>query len=102
MQDWTENSIKRAFLILDEPGHGQQYLNDGGFYPDDYPEGSPEGLQIEKLTEEFKTKQIEMTIFQLQETLYKTLDIMKRIYPSIDVNDWSNEEELANLDLKFR
>lgn len=75
MQDWHENSIKKAFLILDEPPHGKQYMGDA-YYPDDHPEGSLENLDVAELTKEFKEKKIEMTIFQLNDTLKRTIEIM--------------------------
>lgn len=70
-QDWKENAIKKAIVIIDEPGHGKQYYD--GYCPDDYPEGSPEGLDIETLTKEFHDKNIEMTVFQLNESVQKPL-----------------------------
>lgn len=63
MQDWHADSIKRAFIILDEPPHGGQYTNDEDEIPDDYPEGSPENLNFENLVNEFQAKNIEMTVF---------------------------------------
>lgn len=51
MQDWTEEAIKRVVIITDAPPHGRQYQN----VPcrDDYPEGSPDGIKIEDLMNEF-------------------------------------------------
>ena len=55
-QDWKKNSIKKAVLIIDEPGHGTEYMS--GYYPDDFPDGSPENLKIEDLTKELLEKDI--------------------------------------------
>ena len=45
--NWTENSVKSLFLILDAPTHGSDYHNYGNF-GDDYPKGSPDGHVLEK------------------------------------------------------
>jgi len=39
---WTADSIKQAFLICDNPGHGRDISDTG----DDYPNGSPDGFKV--------------------------------------------------------
>ena len=48
MQDWKKNAIKKAFIIIDEPGHGNEYVGSNMY--DNYPSGSPENLRIEDLS----------------------------------------------------
>jgi len=55
LQDWTEEAVKRVVIITDAPPHGKQYHDTC----DDYPEGSPEGIEIEDLMKEFCKKDID-------------------------------------------
>jgi hypothetical protein len=48
-QSWTDGSSKQVFLICDAPCHGKEYNNGD----DSYPNGSPEGLKLEPLMQEF-------------------------------------------------
>jgi len=52
-----------VFHIFDAPCHGKKYC-DGG---DSYPEGSPEGLELEPLMREFRDNKIAFTCIKLNE-----------------------------------
>lgn len=39
--NWSENSVKSVFLILDAPTHGKKYHDSSS---DDFPNGSPDGF----------------------------------------------------------
>ena len=54
-QDWTQEASKRVFLVCDAPCHGKQYHSTS----DDYPNGSPDGLELEHLLRDFCLKEIE-------------------------------------------
>jgi len=43
-QKWKKNAIKKAVFIIDEPGHGKEFMT--AEYPDDYENGSPENLSL--------------------------------------------------------
>ena len=49
-------NLLNKFYIFSMHHHGIQY-NDGGFH-DNYPNGCPEGLNLEQLMKEFKDKNI--------------------------------------------
>jgi len=50
-QKWTPGSIRQVFLICDAPCHGQKYHSSCG---DSYPNGSPDGLELEPLMKSFE------------------------------------------------
>ena len=76
-QDWTPGSKRQVFHIFDAPCHGKKYC-DGW---DSYPNGSPEGLELEPLMKEFHTKGIEFTCIKLNEQCNKMIDAMKANHP---------------------
>jgi len=55
LQDWTEEASKRVIIITDAPPHGTRYHDTS----DDFPEGSPDGIELESLMQEFAQKEIE-------------------------------------------
>ena len=85
-QAWTPGSTRQVFLICDAPCHGRKY-NDGG---DSYPDGSPEGLQLEPLMREFRDNKIEFTCIKLNNTVDKMIKAMQENHPSMVVTDLVN------------
>jgi len=75
--DWTEDSIKVAFLCADAPCHGQKYHSETG---DDYPEGSPDGLVLEKLVKAFSDREILLTCYKLEDKTEQMFEIMETAY----------------------
>ena len=71
MQDWTNDSIKKVFIIGDAPCHGKKY---SGELDDHFPDGSPEGLSIEELMKEYCKLDIEFSIIKLNN---KSATLMK-------------------------
>ena len=57
-------------MVCDAPAHGRQYHDD---IADDYPEGSPDGLILEDLMQEFKAKDIDFTCLKLNNSVDKML-----------------------------
>ena len=62
-QNWTPGSTRQVFHIFDAPCHGRKYC-DGW---DSYPEGSPEGLELEPLMREFRDNSVAFTCIKLNE-----------------------------------
>lgn len=62
-QDWTQEASKRVFLVCDAPCHGKQYHGDH----DNYPNGSPDGLELEHLLRDFCLKEIEFQVLKLNQ-----------------------------------
>jgi hypothetical protein len=64
MQEWTEEAIKRTILVGDAPAHGfyDNLYDDRG---DNYPDGAPDVITLEKITKEFKAKEIDLQIVKL-------------------------------------
>ena len=75
LQDWTEEATKRVVIITDAPPHGKQYQNE--YCGDDYPNGSPEGIQIEDLMKEFCKKEIDFQVIKLNNSVNKMIEVMK-------------------------
>ena len=53
-QKWRPGSSKQVFHIFDAPCHGKKYCE----WRDDYPNGDPDGLELEPLMREFRDKKI--------------------------------------------
>lgn len=66
MQDWTQDSSKKVFMITDAPCHGKKFTNG---LDDHYPEGSPEGLTVEDLMREFCKSDIGFSIIKLNSSV---------------------------------
>ena len=64
MQDWTVEAAKKVVFICDAPGHGSD-INGG--QSDNYPSGSPEGLQIADLMKQFKERDIDFVVMKLKD-----------------------------------
>jgi hypothetical protein len=62
-----------VFHIFDAPCHGKKYHD----CDDSYPKGSPDGLELEPLMEEFYRKDIAYTCVQLDKNSDKMVKIMK-------------------------
>jgi len=78
---WYPNSVRLASIIADSPTHGNQYHN---IRRDDYPEGSPAGITLENLVEEFKEREIALTLYKLTDRTEKMYDVIKNTYNSQD------------------
>ena len=87
MQDWTEEAAKQVFLICDAPAHGKDCY-DGH---DDFPEGSPDGLRMEELMQEFKQKDIDFNVIKLNNTCDKMIKLMQEHHDELEVKDMSNQ-----------
>ena len=62
-------------IITDAPPHGKQYQNKN--CGDDYPNGSPDGIQIEDLMKEFCKKEIDFQVIKLNNSVDKMIEVMK-------------------------
>lgn len=80
---WSDNSSKQVFHIFDAPCHGRKYCSSG----DDYPNGSPEGLELEPLMKEFQQKGIEFTCIKLNEECNKMIKAMQESHTGLVVTD---------------
>jgi len=78
---WYPNSVRLASIIADAPTHGKQYHDIGR---DDYPEGSPAGVSLENLVEDFKEREIALTLYKLTDKTEKMYDVIKNTYNSED------------------
>lgn len=86
-QDWTEEATKRVVLITDAPPHGKQFH--GGKANDNYPNGGPEGLKLADLMKEFCKKDIDFQVIKLNNSVDKTIEVMKECHQEVDVVDMS-------------
>lgn len=82
-QQWSPDSIKQVFLICDAPCHGRKYYDGWEGYPD----GSPEGLEVEPLMREFSERQIAFTCIKLADVCNKMIDAMKENHTGMDVTN---------------
>ena len=71
-------------MICDAPAHGTKYHN--GMH-DNYPNGSPEGYQLETLTEEFYERDIEFNVIKVNDYCDIMVDVMKKHHPEINVTN---------------
>lgn len=76
-------ATKRVVIITDAPPHGSQYHDEC----DHYPNGSPEGLKLEDLMQEFCKKEIDFQVIKLDNSVDKTIQVMKRCHQEVDVVD---------------
>lgn len=67
--NWCEDSIKVAFFCADAPCHGKKYHSTS----DNYPEGNPAGLVLEKLVKEFSNREILLTCYKLTDQTEKNV-----------------------------
>lgn len=88
LQDWTQESNKKVFFITDAPCHGKQY---SGAIEDHYPDGSPEGLNLEELMTEFCKKEIDFTVIKLNDTVDPMIKAMQNCHQEIEVKDMGKE-----------
>lgn len=87
MQDWSQMAGKKVFFIADAPCHGTKYhVSREG---DEYPEGSPDGLVLEDLMQEFAEKDIDFNIVKLDNCMNKMVDIMWKSHGNVEVQDFS-------------
>lgn len=77
MQDWTEEATKKVFFVTDAPCHGKKF---SGELDDHFPEGSPEGLQLEDLMREYCKKDIDFTMIKLNDTVNAMVKTMKECH----------------------
>lgn len=76
LQNWTKEATKRVVIITDAPPHGSKYH----YEHDDYPNGSPEAIKIEDLMKEFCKKEIDFQMIKLNNSVDKTIEVMKRCH----------------------
>ena len=84
-QAWTERTTKRLIVMTDAPPHGKQYHTSH----DDYPQGSPDNLQLEELMKELCEKEIDVQVIRLNHLIDKTIEAMKANHTEVDVLDMS-------------
>ena len=78
--DWSSKS-KYAILIADAPCHGKKYHDS---HSDDYPNGDPNGLNIENLVKEFANKKISLNAVTIHAySTDKMYSIFNRLYEEI-------------------
>ena len=87
---WSPDSKRQVFHLFDAPCHGRKYHNETC---DSYPDVSPEGLVLEDLVSEFKSKQIQFTAIKLDDSCEKMIGIMKKAYSGMQVTDLSKATE---------
>ena len=78
--NWDINSKKQVFHVCDAPEHGKQFYDDSD---DDYPAGSPEGLKIEPLMQQFCSRDIQFTCIKLNNHTNKMYACMKENHPKL-------------------
>ena len=84
--NWLPGSKKQVFHIFDAPCHGRKYCSGG----DSYPDGSPEGLELEPLMREFRDRGIAFTCIKLDSGCTKMVEAMKANHPDLQVTDLEN------------
>ena len=94
-QNWSANSSKQVFHIFDAPCHGKEY-HDGGW--DSYPNGCPNGLQLEPLMREFKDKSIAFTCIKLNEQCNKMIKVMQENHPAVQITDLAHATQTKSAD----
>ena len=87
-QDWTEEAVKKVFLICDAPGHGND-INGG--CSDHYRRGSPDGLKLQDLMKECKDKEIEFNFIKLDEACDAMVKVMQECHDELEVKDMSEQ-----------
>lgn len=65
--------------------HGRQF----GYGHDDHPNGSPDGLQIEKLMKELNDKKIGVQVVKTNDYIDKCLQVMNQFHSDVQVLDLS-------------
>jgi len=75
-------------MIGDAPCHGKKYTGD---LDDHFPDGSPEGLNIEDLMREYCKLDIEFSMIKLSENVDTMVQAMRENHQEIDVKDMSVE-----------
>ena len=91
--NWSSNA-RYAVLVCDAPCHGSKYHN---INYDKYKNGDPNGLELEKIIENFKLKNITLYCIEISISTRKMFDIMKNIYK----NEKFHVETLGNSTYKF-
>ena len=91
LQDWTEEAIKRVFVVCDAPCHGKKYHDTN----DNYPNGSPDDLVLENLMSDFCRKEIEFQVLQLNDSCKKMIKIMKDSNEMLEVTDMTKPAEVT-------
>ena len=92
--DWSSNA-RYAVLVCDAPCHGNKYHN---IHYDKYKNGDPNGLELEKIIENFKLKNITLYCIEINTSTKKMFDIMKNIYKN---DEKFHVETLGNSTYKF-
>lgn len=82
------------FHIFDAPCHGKKYC-DGW---DSYPNGSPEGLELEPLMREFRDKSIAFTCIKLNEQCNKMIAAMQENHSAVHITDLANATQTKSAD----
>lgn len=70
-------------MICDAPCHGKKYFE--GW--DSYPNGSPEGYELEPLMREFKKENIAFTVIKLDNNCDKMIKAMQENHDTVQVTD---------------
>jgi hypothetical protein len=86
-----DHSIKQAFMICDDPGHGADINGGEG---DDYPKGSPDGFKIQEQMKTFSAKNINFTIVKVNNRCDAMIKVMHDNYDSPSRN--MNVSDLAH------
>lgn len=77
--EWRAD-VRCLFHITDAPNHGDLYHT--GFIEDDYPSGHPY-INLREEVREFASKNIDLTVFSLNQTTEIMYKIMRNIYQNI-------------------
>lgn len=71
---WFPGSVRLAALIADAPTHGNMYHD----LADDFPGGSPAGLDLEQVVLALREKCVDLSLYRLNDTTEKMYSIMEK------------------------
>ena len=78
-QKW-EGKTKFAILVTDSPCHGKKYHDLKGDQEDNYPNGDPEGRNIEEYIQFFAQYEISLLCLKINSTTDKMFKIFEEVY----------------------
>ena len=92
LQDWTEEAVKRVVIISEMPPHGKKYhtVEHKSYFNEN---GSPDGIQIEDLMQEFQKKDIDVVVYKMHQHLSGAIGVMQANHPVVRVVDFTDVKE---------
>ena len=80
--EWSQDTCKLVLWVCDAPAHGSIYHSSS--VGDRYPKGDPNGLEPSEQIKELSSKGIDFTMFRINHSIDKMVEIFSSIYESID------------------